>query len=80
MTDTLRVTVNAPDNDAANEVKEQFFKQLYEHAGTKVIFELPADAASDAEGIVAFAKEKGCEAGVEEHQDELGDAEPVDFW
>lgn len=80
MTDTLRVTVNAPDSDTAGEVKERFFKQLYEHAGTKVIFELPEDAGSDAEGIVAFAEEKGCTAEIEKHEDELGDAEPVDFW
>lgn len=80
MVTTLRVTVDAPDADTATEVKEQFFKQLYEHSGAKVIFELPVDAAADAEGIIAFAKEKGCEASSEEHTDELDDAEPVSFW
>lgn len=80
MTDSLRVTVNAPDVDVATEVKEQFFKQLFEHSGTKVIFELPLDATADADAIVAFAKDKGCEAASEEHKDALDDAEPVSFW
>ena len=80
MSTTLRVTVNAPDADIATEVKEQFFKKLYEHAGTKIIFELPVGATEDADAIIAFAKEKGCTASSEEHTDELDSADPVDFW
>jgi hypothetical protein len=79
-TSSLRVTVDAPDADIATEVKEKFYKQLFEHSGAKVIFEVPADAKADAEAIVTFAKEKGCEAKSEEHVDELDDAEPVSFW
>lgn len=77
---TLRVTVDAPDADLATEVKEKFFKALYEHAGTKVIFEFPADAQDKADEVIAFAKDKGCEAASEEHTDSLDDAEPVSFW
>ncbi len=80
MVTTLRVTVDAPDADVATEVKEQFFKQLYEHSGAKVIFELPAGDNEGADKIIAFAKDKGCEASSEEHTDELDDAEPVSFW
>lgn len=80
MADSLRVTVTAPDADVATEVKEAFFKQLYEHSGTNVVFELPGHATGDADKIVAYAQDKGCEASVEEHTDELSDAEPVDFW
>ncbi len=77
---TLRVTVDAEDADVATEVKEKFFKDLYEHAGTRVVFELPADAQEKADEIIAFAEEKGCKASSEEHSDELDDAEPVSFW
>jgi hypothetical protein len=80
MTDSLRVTVTAPDTDTAEVVKEAFFKQLYDHGGNKVVFELPASGAADAEKISAFAREHGCETTTEEHTDELSDAAPVDFW
>lgn len=78
--ETLRVTVDAPDADTADKVKETFFKKLYEHAGTKVVFELPEDGQEEADAIIAFAKENGCEAASEVHKDELDDAAPVDFW
>lgn len=80
MPDALRVTVSAPDADTADTVKEAFFKQLYEHSGTKVVFELPPDAEAEAKKIEAFAKDKGCTSKTEEHTDELSDAAPVDFW
>jgi NaMN:DMB phosphoribosyltransferase len=80
MPDTLRITVKAPDADIAEQIKETFFKKLYEHSGTKVIFEVPADADADADEIIAAAKDAGCEAAKELHQDELDDAEPVSFW
>lgn len=76
----IRITVNAPDADIATEVKEQFFKKLYEHAGTKVVFEVPAGAEADADEIVTFAKDKGCEATKEDFEDPLESAEGVDFW
>ena len=77
---TIRITVEAPDADVASEVKEQFYKKLYEHAGAKVIFEVPQGATSDAEEIVAFAKGLGCEAAFEDFEDPLEDAGGVDFW
>lgn len=76
----LRVTVNAETVEVATEVKEQFFKDLYEHNGTKVIFEVPSDAQEKADAIVAFAEDKGCKAEAEEHTDAIDDAEPVSFW
>ena len=80
MPDTLRITVNAPDAEVAEQVKERFFKQLYEHAGAKVVFELPVDGDEDAAKIIAAAEAAGCTAEKEIHKDELEDAEPVDFW
>ncbi len=77
---TLRVTVDAEDADVATEVKEKFFKDLYEHAGTKVVFEVPADAQDKVDAITAFAKDKGCEVSSEVPDDDLDDAEPVSFW
>lgn len=80
MTDTLRVTVTAPDMDKANEIKEQFFKKLYEHAGTKVVFELPLGDDAGAKEIEDAAKAAGCEASTETYSDPLDNAEGVDFW
>ncbi len=77
---TLRVIVEAPDADIATEVKEQFFKKLYEHSGAKVIFEVPAGADADADEIIAFAKDKGCQASKEDYEDPLDEAGSVDFW
>lgn len=77
---TLRITVKAPDAETAEQVKEQYFKKLYNHAGTTVIFEVPGDAHDEADAIIAAAKEAGCEAEKEKHEDELEGAEPVDFW
>lgn len=77
---TIRVTINAPNAETAEQVKEQFFKKLYEHAGTTVIFEVPADAQDQADEIITHAKAKGCEGTSEPHEDPLEDAEPVDFW
>jgi hypothetical protein len=80
MTETLRITVKAPDADTAARVKDQFFKQLYEHSGSKVVFELPVGADAEADAITTFAEEAGCTVDKEVHKDELEDAEPVDFW
>ncbi len=77
---TLRVTINAPDAETATEVKEQYFKQLYEHAGTKVVFELPLGADDEADAMIAFGKEKGCEGEKEVYDDPLDEAAGVDFW
>lgn len=77
---TIRITVNAPEVEQADEVKDQFFKKLFEHAGTKVVFEVPAGADAEADEIIAFAKDKGCEASKETFEDPLDDAGSVDFW
>lgn len=77
---SIRITVNAPEVEVADEVKEQFFKKLFEHAGTKVVFEVPAGADADADEIIAFAKDKGCEASKEDFEDPLDNAEGVSFW
>lgn len=77
---TIRITVNAPDDDTATQIKEKFFKKLFNHTGQKVIFEVPEDADEEAKEIEAAAEEAGCEAERELHKDELEDAEPVDFW
>lgn len=80
MPDTLRITVNAPDNDTAEAVKDAFFKKLFRHAGQEVVFEVPKDAEDEAKAIEDFAADKGCETSTEEHEDPLDEAEPVDFW
>lgn len=77
---SIRITVNAPEAELADEVKEQFFKKLFEHAGTKVVFEVPAGADAEADEIIAFAKDKGCEASKEDFEDPLDNAEGVSFW
>ena len=77
---SLRITIQAPDAEIAEQVKERFFKDLYEHGGTKVIFEVPDHASEKAQSIAAAAKEAGCEAAIAPHKDELDDAEPVSFW
>ena len=77
---SIRITVNAPEAELADEVKEQYFKKLFEHAGTKVVFEVPAGADAEADEIIAFAKDKGCEASKEDFEDPLDNAEGVSFW
>lgn len=77
---SLRITVEAPDADVATEVKEQFFKDLYEHSGAKVVFEVPSDAQEKIDAITAFAEGKDCKVSSEEPEDGLDDAEPVSFW
>ena len=75
---TLRVAVKAPTAEAAEAVKEKFFKKLYEHNGTTVVFEVPVGA--DFSDIQAFAEESGCTVSSEEYHDPLDDAAAVDFW
>ncbi len=77
---SLRITAEAPDAELATEVKEKFFKALYEHAGNKVTFEVPDADTETADAIKAFAEEKGCTVTSETFDDPLDDAEPVSFW
>jgi len=77
---SIRIIAEAPDAETATEVKERFFKKLYEHSGTKVTFEVPDDARAEADEVQAFAEGKGCTVTQETFEDPLQDAEPVDFW
>ena len=76
----IRVTVKAADADVAIEVKEKFFKKLYEHSGAKVVFEVPDGADADIQEITDFAEGKDCTVTTEHFDDPLDDAEPVSFW
>lgn len=78
---SLRITVTATDADAAVEIKEKFFKALYEHAGTKVTFEVPDSDMAGAEEIKKAAEDAGHEAAIETYEDPLESSDnAVDFW
>lgn len=78
---SLRITVTAEDADLAGEFKEKFFKALYEHSGSKVIFEVPESDKEGAEAIKAAAIGAGHEAEISTYEDPLDSADAsVDFW
>ncbi len=76
---SIRITITAPDAEQASEFKERFFKDLYNHSGNKVTFEVPEGDDKIAE-IEAAAKEAGFEVASEKYEEPIEDAEPVDFW
>ncbi len=76
---TIRVTVEG-DAEQVEAVKEQFYKQYIEGAGSKIVFEVPEDADDEADKIVKAAEEKDLKATKENYEDPIEDAGSVDFW
>lgn len=80
MPGSWRITVEAPDKDAATAFKDRFFKQLLEERGSTLVFELPEDQEPAADELKKAAETEGLKAEKEAYSDPLEDAEPVDFW